>query len=171
MAPSGIVSPVNLYLVAHGSALPAEKDSERPLSEAGIAESSRLAQMVRSCGVRVQLLAHSSKTRSRQTAQILLPAVHPGGRLTLWESLDPEDSPGHALKAIKKEKVDLLLVGHEPNLAKIATRLLVPKKVPPLLSLSPGSLLWLQRQRTEEGKVWRLFGMFRAEALRAWERG
>lgn len=119
----------------------------------------------------MQVLGHSPRTRSRQSAQILLPAVHPGGRLVLWESLDPDDSPGPSLKAIKKEKADLLLVGHEPNLAKIATRLLVPKKVPPLLSLSPGSLLWLQRQRTEGGKLWRLLGMYRAEALRSWESG
>lgn len=87
--------------------------------------------------------------------------------MTLWEGLDPDDSPGHALKAIKKEKGDLLLVGHESNLAKVATRLLVPKKVPPVLSLAPGSLLWLQRQRTERGKLWRLLGMIRAEQLRA----
>ncbi|VVM04578.1 2,3-bisphosphoglycerate-dependent phosphoglycerate mutase [Methylacidimicrobium cyclopophantes] len=162
---------MNLYLVAHGSAVPNEKDPERPLSEAGIAECSRLAQLLRKWGVRVQGLVHSSKTRSRQSAQILLPAVYPGGRLTLWECLDPDDSPGRALRAIRKEKVDLLLVGHEPNLAKIATRLLVPKKIPPVLSLSPGSLLWLQRQRTEEGKAWRLLGMLRAESLRVWGGG
>ncbi|MDD4932877.1 MAG: hypothetical protein PHO89_05350 [Methylacidiphilaceae bacterium] len=162
---------MNLYLVAHGSAVPGEKDPERPLSEAGIAECSRLARLLPLWGVRVQGLAHSSKTRCRQTAQILLPSIYPGGRLTLWESLDPDDSPGPALKAVKREKADLLLVGHERNLAKIATRLLVPKKVPPVLSLSPGSLLWLQRQRTEDGKVWRLFGMIRAEALRAWDKG
>ncbi|VVM07692.1 SixA phosphatase family protein [Methylacidimicrobium tartarophylax] len=160
---------MNLYLVTHGSAVAGEKDPERPLSEAGVDECSRLARLMRSWGVRVQGLAHSEKTCCRQSAQILLPALFPGGRLTLWESLDPQDSPGRALKAIQREKADLLLVGHEPNLAKIATRLLLPKKVPPVVSLSPGSLLWLQRQRTEEGKVWRLLGMFRAEALRAWK--
>ena len=161
---------MNLYLVTHGSAVSAEKDPGRPLSETGIAECSRLAGLLRRWGVRVQALAHSSQRRSRQSAQILLPATHPGGRLTHWESLDPDGPLGHVLKAIRKEKADLLLVGHESILAKIATRLLVAKKFPPLLSLSPGSLLWLQRQRTEDGKVWRLLGMFRAEWLRVWER-
>lgn len=90
--------------------------------------------------------------------------------MTLWESLDPESAPGRTIKAIRREKTDLLLVGHEPNLAQMATRLLLEKKVPPLLSLSAGSLLWLQRRRTEEGKIWLLFGLFRGEALRVWGR-
>ncbi|CAB4244488.1 protein of unknown function [Methylacidimicrobium sp. AP8] len=41
---------MNLYLVVHGTAVPVEKDPEQPLSEAGIAESSRLARMLRALG-------------------------------------------------------------------------------------------------------------------------
>ncbi|WP_155996512.1 hypothetical protein [Verrucomicrobium sp. 3C] len=115
MAASYTVFRVNLYLVTHGSAVPGEKDPERPLSEAGITESSRVSRLLLNCGVRVQVLAHSEKTCCRQSAQILLPAIFPGGRLTFWEGLGPDDSPRSAIKAIKREKADLLLVAETPH--------------------------------------------------------
>ena len=62
---------MRLYLVQHGEALPKQVDPERPLSERGRSDVARVADFLKGAGIRVTRVAHSGKTRARQTAELL----------------------------------------------------------------------------------------------------
>ena len=66
---------MRLYLLQHGEALAKEIDPERPLSDRGRADVSRLAALLRARGMGVGWIAHSGKARARESAEILAPAL------------------------------------------------------------------------------------------------
>ena len=57
-----------VFLVQHGQSLPKDLDPERGLSEAGMADVKRIAEVAKGYRVQVASIAHSGKTRVRQTA-------------------------------------------------------------------------------------------------------
>jgi phosphohistidine phosphatase len=66
-----------LYLVQHGKSLPKDQDPDQGLSEEGIAETRRMANLAKDHGVVVSQIRHSVKTRARQTAEIFAKALNP----------------------------------------------------------------------------------------------
>ena len=68
-----------LYLVQHGKSLPKDVDPDQGLSEEGIAETKRIADVASGYRVKVSLIRQSGKKRARQTAEILAEALNPAG--------------------------------------------------------------------------------------------
>ena len=66
-----------LYLVQHGKSLPKDIDPDPGLSEAGVAETQRIADVAANYGVSVSHIKHSVKTRARKTADIFTSALNP----------------------------------------------------------------------------------------------
>ena len=64
-----------LYLVQHGKSLSKENDPEQGLSEEGIAEVQRIANVAKGYGVKAASIKHGVKKRARQTAEIFAPAL------------------------------------------------------------------------------------------------
>ena len=60
---------MDIYLMQHGVATPAEEDRARPLSAPGRAGVERVARRAAACGVRVGRCVHSGKLRAEQTAR------------------------------------------------------------------------------------------------------
>jgi len=68
---------MNLYLVQHAKAKPAELDPERPLTEEGMVDARRVASFVsRNTDTRVAAILHSGLLRAQQTAQIFAEYLH-----------------------------------------------------------------------------------------------
>ena len=63
---------MKLYLQQHGDALPEEINHDRPLSERGREDVKLLAKFAGRCGIRVQRVYHSGKTRARECPFLLL---------------------------------------------------------------------------------------------------
>jgi len=61
---------MSLYLIQHGKSLPKDKDPQKGLSQEGIAETERIAQVAKGYAIGVSMITHSGKTRARQTAEI-----------------------------------------------------------------------------------------------------
>ena len=59
-----------LFLVQHGKSLSKDIDPNQGLSEEGIAETQRIAEVARGYNVNVRSIKHSVKTRARTTAEI-----------------------------------------------------------------------------------------------------
>ena len=68
---------MKLYLVQHGEAVSKAENPERPLSEQGQSDISRIATFLAG-DIRISRVIHSGKERAFQTAQILASALSPG---------------------------------------------------------------------------------------------
>jgi phosphohistidine phosphatase len=135
---------MKLYLVQHGQAKSEDEDPERPLTTDGADEVARVARRaVERLGVRPRRVVHSGKKRARQTAEIW-------GRLLdvdveQSDALAPNDDTTAWVRRIADEIEDLMLVGHLPHLARLATMLLTGSADDPLLQFQQGGLVALER--------------------------
>ena len=139
----------NIYLVRHGEAMREGDDAARPLNARGHEEVERLAAYLAGIGVAVAEIRHSGKARARQTAEILAGVLH--APLAQAQGMQPDDDPAPMAASLSQETRDLLLVGHLPHLAVLATLLLRGSAHPPV-HLRTAGLVHLQR----DGDRWRL---------------
>ena len=112
-----------LFLVQHGKSLPKDKDPNKGLSEAGIQETKRMAQVAKGYGVHVSGIAHSGKTRARQTADILGSFLNPEGGLEAISGLNPLDDVT-AVADVLDSTEDRMLVGHLPFMERLTAYLI-----------------------------------------------
>src|SRR5206468_6287900 len=84
---------VRLYLVHHGDAVGPEVDPQRPLSTVGRASVDFLASQAAARGVRPELIWHSGKLRSKQTAEAFWRSCIPLAEFSATRDLQPGDDP------------------------------------------------------------------------------
>jgi phosphohistidine phosphatase len=114
-----------LYLVQHGKSFSKKADPEQGLSDEGIAEVMRIAEVAEGYRVRVGSIRHSPKVRAVQTAEILQQALHPLGVMEVMEGLKPlDDVTCVASEIINKD--DVMLVGHLPFMERLVSYLIIP---------------------------------------------
>ena len=141
------------YLVQHGEALTKDIDPERPLSDQGSADITRLAEWLAGRDVTVAQILHSGKTRARQTAELLEPVLESGGLIRPAQDLGPNDPPGVFLNDLKNAKKDILVCGHLPFVARAVSQAVTGSGDQPLVEFRPGSMACLERG---ESGAWRL---------------
>ncbi len=120
---------MELYLMQHGLALPTEDDPEQPLSREGVVQMQTAGRALKRLGVVPDLLACSSKKRSRQSAALIAEGVNfPYSDILESDLLLPLTPPRESLRLLRRNGEDgagaILLVGHLPSLAEIASLLL-----------------------------------------------
>jgi len=135
---------VKLYLVQHGEAMSEEVDPQRPLTEKGSAEVSKMARFARSADLRVPLIWHSGKLRARQTADLLAVTLQPEEGVRERGGLAPHDPMEPVLKELAARQADLMVVGHLPFLAKLASMLLYGF-LADLVAFRPAGVLCMER--------------------------
>src|SRR6266702_736262 len=110
---------VHLYLVQHGQAKAEADDPERPLTDQGVADVEGVARhAVNHLGVRPARVAHSAKTRARQTAEIWARLLD--ADIAPSDGLAPNDDPATWAARLDSEVDDLMVVGHLPHLGRLA---------------------------------------------------
>ena len=152
---------MRLYLVQHGQALPKETDPERPLSEPGQADITRLAKFLQNANVQVSRIIHSGKKRAQQTADLLTSAICPGETTQEAMGLNPNDPVEEFAAKASQWQVDTLVVGHLPFLAKLVDHLLA-KGQGEVVSFRPGTVVCLERI---DPQGWTIAWMIRPELL------
>jgi phosphohistidine phosphatase len=155
---------MRLYLVQHGDALPKKVDPERPLSERGRSDVEQLAAFIGRVGIRVARVAHSGKTRARQTAELLAATVTSSGEIEARGGMDPLDPTDALAKEAQTWNEDVMLVGHLPFMGKLVARLIGQGEDSDVVAFQPGSGVCLERK--EEGG-WALVWMIRPDLLPA----
>ena len=153
---------MRLYLVQHGEALAKEQDPERPLSPRGRSDVARTARFLGQAGIRVTRIAHSGKTRARQTAELLADALLESGDCEARSGIDPKDPIEPLAEEAASLSHDTLLVGHLPFMGRLASRLVSPGGEQDAVAFQPGSVVCLERGA--EGS-WSLAWMIRPELL------
>ena len=115
---------MQLFLVQHGESKSEQEDPERSLTEAGAAAARRMADWAARAGVNVAEIRHSGKKRAAQTAAILAERLGPRAGVWAVQGLNPLDDPAPLAAQIRSRDESLMLVGHLPNLGRLAGLLL-----------------------------------------------
>jgi phosphohistidine phosphatase len=133
-----------LYLVQHGQSLPKDVDPDQGLSENGIAETKRIADVARGYQVNVSLIKQSGKKRARQTAEILADALKPAGGVEAVSGLKPLDDVA-AMAVSLDAAADTMLVGHLPFMSRLTSLLVTGAADRPIFQFQNSGILCLDR--------------------------
>ncbi|MBU6411773.1 MAG: phosphohistidine phosphatase SixA, partial [Verrucomicrobia bacterium] len=103
------------------------RDSDRPLTAEGQKQLHNASRAMEKMGLDFDLVLSSPFLRARQTAEIVAKALRVNKRLEFSEAL----TPGGTVEALVRElngrkptPVNVLLVGHEPYLSRLISRLI-----------------------------------------------
>ena len=152
-----------IYLLRHASAIdrgtPGYPNDDRPLTESGIEKMKKGAKGISRCIERPDVILTSPLKRALDTAKILAAELNAAGIVKTTDALLPAGSQKQLTDDMAKYKnaEALVLVGHSPDLERIAASLLgTPQRLlefkkggicaielDALPLKRPGSLLWL----------------------------
>ena len=124
---------MELYLLRHAEAVArgtpgCESDSERPLTPLGKKRMRRVAKGMKRLGLVFDRVLTSPYLRARQTAQIAIKVLKAEGRLQVTADLAVDGDREKLIRALKRrypKQGRILLVGHEPYLSQLFSRLLI----------------------------------------------
>ena len=133
-----------LYLVQHGKSLPKDVDPDQGLSDEGIAETKRIAQVARDYQVRVARIQQSGKKRARQTAEIFAAALNPAGGVEEVSGIKPLDDV-KAFAANIDAAADIMLVGHLPFMERMTSYLVTGSDSKPIFKFQNSGIVCLER--------------------------
>ena len=133
-----------LYLVQPGKSLSKDKDPSKGLSDEGVAETKRLADVAKEYGVHVGDIVHSGKTRAHQTAEIFAAALNPKGGLHEAGGLKPLDDVADYAKTIDNSK-DRMLVGHLPFMERMTSHLITGTTQNPVFKFQNSGIVCLDQ--------------------------
>jgi phosphohistidine phosphatase len=153
---------MKLYLVRHGEAVNEAIDPARPLSAAGRAEAEKVARMLKRAGVSVRDVHQSGKKRAEETAGIMAAAVSPGRGAFGASGLSPNDEVEPFKDELADREEDLMIVGHLPHLARLASLLLTGGPEEMAVNLPSAGVICLER---DEDGLWGLNWMVVPELL------
>ncbi|MBN1360073.1 MAG: phosphohistidine phosphatase SixA [Sedimentisphaerales bacterium] len=136
---------MRLYLVQHGKAMFKTEDPERHLTAEGQQEARRVARFVAPLGLRVGSLWHSGKPRAAQTAEIYAETIPTEEGPTAREGLAPEDNVALLRDELAVATEDIMIVGHMPFVAKLATLLLTGYETPAVIDFQKAGIVCLGR--------------------------
>jgi phosphohistidine phosphatase len=134
---------MDFYLVRHGEARSASEDSRRPLSARGRREVEAVARVAAAKKITVATIVHSDKLRARETAEILARLIAPANDVRQISGVAPDDDPEIAKAEMEASTAPLMIVGHLPHLARLASLLLTGDSERPTVEFSTATIACL----------------------------
>ena len=133
-----------LYLVQHGQSLPKDVDPDQGLSEKGVAETERIAEVAKNYHINVGKILHSVKTRARKTADILASALNPTESVKEVEGLKPMDDVAAFAVSLNPD-TNTLLVGHLPFMERMTAYLVTGSIDKPVFKFQNSGIVCLDK--------------------------
>ena len=133
-----------LYLVQHGKSLPKDIDPDQGLSEEGIAETKRIADVAANYGVNVSYIKHSVKTRAHKTAEIFASALNSVGGILEVAGLKPLDDVITFAASIDPDE-NSMLVGHLPFMERMTSYLVTGNTDQPVFKFQNSGIVCLNK--------------------------
>ena len=115
---------MEIYLMQHGPNLSKDEDPEEPLSPNGKKQVSKAARAIKRMGLKFDVIIASPKTRSQQTAVLVAEAAgFPVERIVETEKVKAMTPAEETIAYLAQfdEKESILIAGHLPSLAEIAS--------------------------------------------------
>ena len=153
---------MKLYLVQHGQAVDKSADPQRPLSEAGIKDVERVAEVVTRTGAALGRILHSGKARARQTADIFSEYAETGATATGIDGIAPLDDVKAFAEQIAGFGDEVMVCGHQPFMGKLVSHLLFDTAEISSVEFLPGTIARLDRGKDGD---WVLCWLLRPETL------
>jgi len=144
-----------LYLLRHAKSSWADltlPDEERPLAPRGRRDAARLRAHLRRHAIEPELVLCSSALRTRETLELLRRALPAAAQVSTEPELyaAPAGALLERLRAVPEDVASVLLVGHNPGISQLATRLVGGSHgLPARIELPPAGLLsatWRQSE-------------------------
>jgi len=136
---------MKLYLVQHAKAASKEIDPQRPLTEEGLRDIKKVAEFIKPSELCVDYLWHSGKKRAVQTAEVLAAVIKVNKTLTGRDDLEPNDDVNVLANELASATDDIMVVGHLPFLAKLASLLLTGLESAETVAFKQGGIVCLSR--------------------------
>ncbi|MGD0282559.1 MAG: phosphohistidine phosphatase SixA [Dissulfurispiraceae bacterium] len=149
-----------ICLVQHAKAKSEEADPARPLCEKGLADITKMASYASGLNIGINEIFHSPKLRAKQTAQVLADYLKPAKGLTETGGLKPNDDPAAWAERLKVMTDNIMLVGHLPQLGKLASLLLCGDADKNVVAFRMAGIVCLKR---DENGAWALQWMITPE--------
>lgn len=156
---------MQLILVQHGEAVAEAVDPARPLTERGREDIEQLATFLGAAGVRVARVVHSGKLRAKDSAMILISAVGADATVVVEKRLSPSDSPVYLCETANTWHEDTLVVGHQPFMSRLTSRLVLGAEQPVIVDFTPATAVCLARRPVT--RAWFLAWVLAPELLRS----
>jgi phosphohistidine phosphatase len=150
---------MELYLLRHGLAVERgtagfENDSARPLTPKGRRQLRKIAAAMKQMDLNFDLILSSPLLRAKQTAEIVAAELKLKKRLKFSKALAPGGDAAvlfRQLERVKPSPGNVLLVGHEPDLSRLVSRL-VTGGVQLKMDFKKGGLCRLDAENLRAGK-------------------
>ncbi len=136
---------MKLYLLRHGDSTTAASDNERPLSEVGRQDITRLAKFIAPLKLHVSAIFHSEKLRARETARIVSSAITTEHSPETLPELDPLLPVEPVVKMIKSLAGDAFFVGHMPFMGSLVSELTLREQIHDVVLFKTGTLVCLEQ--------------------------
>jgi len=133
-----------LYLVQHGKCLSKDVDPEKGLSQEGMAEVQRIAEVANGYDIKPTVICHSGKKRARQTAEILSEALGPPESLREIDGIKPLDEVAPFATGLEAGQ-NIMLVGHLPFMERLCSFLTTGNIEPPVFKFQNGGIVCLEQ--------------------------
>lgn len=118
-----------LYLLRHAKAAPESPlgDAQRPLTKRGRKAAKAMAEFLGGLDPAPQLVLSSTAARTRETLELVLPALHPPPTVRQEEGLYLAEASRllERLRNLPAPVQCVLLIGHNPGLHELGARLAV----------------------------------------------
>ncbi len=132
---------MKVYLVQHAKPKSKEEDPDRPLSDEGKNDIIKIVKFLPQLNIKKVL--HSGKLRAQQTAEILAKSLK--AEVINGDALEPLADPAIWAQRLDKETEDVMLVGHLPHLAKLASLLLCKDEDKQVIGFNQGGVVCLEK--------------------------
>jgi phosphohistidine phosphatase len=148
---------MHIYLIRHAHALDGDDDAARPLSAKGRRQIRAVASHLRCAGLlQTKELWHSPLVRARDTARLLAKGLRMRATFVETDGLEPEADPAPAARSLARLRRSVAVIGHEPHLSALATRLLDGRSGQPIIVMKKGAVLALERTGSRWAVRWLL---------------
>ncbi len=145
---------MQLYLIRHGEAVSELTDPRRPLSDSGQTDIQRVAAFVQAnITINVKKAFHSTKTRARETAEILSSSVTSTDSMQVDPDLTPNADPEIWKDRLVDERENVMLVGHLPHLDRLVALLVCGDESRSVVRFSTGTFVCLESLHSEQWVV------------------
>lgn len=147
-----------VYLVRHGIAEDrgtAIADADRALTADGIQKMRRIVSGLQRLDVRPAAIWTSPLRRTRETAEILAAGLGVDG-VRVCDSLAPEGSLDVLCAALARAPDSVMMVGHQPDLGELVSRLLLGTREGACLPFKKGAvarITWKDGDPTGRGRL------------------
>jgi phosphohistidine phosphatase len=152
---------MDFYLVRHGEAQAGSNDPRRPLSARGRREVEAVAGAAAAKKISVAAIVHSDKLRARETAEIFARLIAPANGVRQITGVAPEDDPEIAKAELEAAASPVMIVGHLPHLARLASLLLTGDSERPMVEFSTATIACL----SWNGESWKFSWIISPEEL------